>query len=282
MSFSASWLDLREKADHAARSPAITHRLAAYFAGSVAVTVVDLGSGTGSNLRATAPHLPGLQHWTLVDHDEALLEAAGSRLHRDAAEADTAALPWRITLAGRKITVTPRCADLAEGLAPLLSSRPELVTASALFDLVSAEAIARMVADIAAAGAAFSTVLTYDGTGHWTPPHRADTAVLDAFNRHMTRDKGLGPAAGPAATAALATAFKAHGYEVAVAPSPWVLTRPADSGLMDELMSGIAGAVADTGAVDAATLAAWQAARRHAHAVNVGHLDLIALPPRQT
>ena len=54
-----------------------------------------------------------------------------------------------------------------------------------------------------AASAAFYTVLTYNGQQRWTPKHEADAAMASAFRAHQTRDKGFGDAAGPMAPALL-------------------------------------------------------------------------------
>ena len=72
--FDERWLALREPCDHAARSGA----LAARFVEAVGPSprLVDLGAGTGSNLRYLAPRLPTAQRWLLVDHDPALLRQA--------------------------------------------------------------------------------------------------------------------------------------------------------------------------------------------------------------
>src|SRR5262245_3633605 len=78
--FSAQWLDLREPVDHRSRNRKLERALAKHFDGWRPITVVDLGCGTGSNLRATAPLLGPEQHWTLVDRDALLLEAAAERL----------------------------------------------------------------------------------------------------------------------------------------------------------------------------------------------------------
>ena len=74
--FSAEWLALREPADHASRNRSVAGGLAGYFGNRDSVVVVDLGCGTGSNLRATSQLLPDRQSWTLVDYDLDLLAAA--------------------------------------------------------------------------------------------------------------------------------------------------------------------------------------------------------------
>ncbi len=105
---------------------------------------------------------------------------------------------------------------------PLLSGA-DLVTASALFDLFSVEAIERLAGAVAAERCAFYTVFTYDGIAAFLPEHSADGAMRETFNRHQRTDKGFGPAAGPTASDALAAAFARYGYSVLRGKSPWVL-----------------------------------------------------------
>ena len=84
--FSADWLALREPADRRSRSASVlaATRLWADRRATpgCALRVVDLGAGTGGNLRCLAPHLAAPQAWTLIDDDLRLLalaERAGRR-----------------------------------------------------------------------------------------------------------------------------------------------------------------------------------------------------------
>jgi len=275
MGFDPAWLALREPADHAARDPALLARAAALVAEGEAV-IVDLGCGTGSNLRALADQLPARQSWRLVDHDPALLAAARAALPAWADAASTGNDGALELVRGRQIlTVRFLQADLTADLSPVLEGA-QLVTAAALFDLCSPEWIARFATALAARRLPLYTALTYDGVEHWSPPHPADAAVLAAFLSHQRRDKGFGPSAGPAATQALADAFVTHGYAVKRAPSAWQL-EPSQAGLVASLATGIASAAAEAG-LDPATAGAWAAARQTASAV-IGHEDLLALPP---
>lgn len=255
MSFSAEWLALRAEADRRARDPALAAQLSSRFAGRAEVRVLDLGSGTGAMMRTVAPLLGPGQNWRLVDSDADLLAQAapfaGARLER--------------------LTV-----DLAGELAPLFDPRPDLVTASAFFDLCGGDWIDRLVGHAAAAGAALYAVLTYDGRESWSPAHPLDAAVLAAFHADQRRDKGLGPALGPGAAPYLAAALRRAGFEVGTAPSDWRLAPPADAPLIAALARGSAEAVAPALGKDQA--AEWQRARAAASAVTVGHLDVLALP----
>lgn len=265
MSFSPEWLALREPADHASVNAQVRHALHARFAGKASIRVVDLGCGAGSNLRGTHAALGATQHWTLVDYDPKLLSAAESHL---------AAFERRA-----EIDVRFKQADLSSGNLSEIVDGADLVTAAALFDLISARVIDKLVAAIAANRQSFFTVLSYDGIASWLPAHPADNAMRDAFNTHQRGDKGFGPAEGPIATDTLAKAFTRHGYQVIRGKSPWVLDHRFEQ-LRRELDQGFAGAVRETGEVGPADVDSWLQARLSSQdAVTIiGHEDLFAYP----
>lgn len=274
--FSPEWLALREPADVRARDPGLLAALAQHLATRNAIEVVDLGCGTGSNIRTTAPALGPGQRWTLVDHDPALLAAARTELLGWADEASENGSSIVVTKDGLDIAVSFRQADLMQGLEAAVGGRPDLVTASALFDLCSADFIARTARAVASEGAAFYTVLTYDGEQAWSPAHPLDADMLAAFNEHQQTDKGFGSAAGPAAPAALALAFRQSGYTVLEASSPWRIDA-SEQPLIDALVGGFAGAVGEIGRVPASAIADWLKVKRSG--CMVGHTDTLALPP---
>ncbi len=275
--FSADWLALREPADHRARNPDLLVALQRRFAGRDTLSVVDLGCGAGSNIRALAPALPRRQRWRLVDHDRALLGVARERIARWGEVREDAGSELKVTREGRDLTVAFQEADLAADLDGALAGAPHLVTAAALFDLVSPAWIERCVEAVVAQGAVFYTVLTYNGTETWHPPHPADAAIRAAFHAHQGGDKGFGPAAGPRATDALAEAFSRAGYRVRSADSPWRLGA-GDRALIAELAEGTARAVRETGRVPETEIASWREARLADATCVVGHTDLLAFP----
>ena len=210
--FDLAWLDLREPVDHRSRSEELGRELTRRLGHRASISVLDMGCGTGSNLRATAPLLGPEQHWTLVDKDERLLEAAVARLCTWAARAQRSGGRLLLSKNGKRITVRFACADLASDLERVLDAGADLYTASALFDLVSDDFIATVAAEVARRRAAFFTALTYNGVQRWTPKHEADAALVSAFRSHQARDKGFGVAAGPIAPALLSAAFDEAGY----------------------------------------------------------------------
>jgi SAM-dependent methyltransferase len=273
--FSPEWLTLREPSDHRARDAMLGLKLADRLQKRGSVTVTDLGCGTGSNIRATYALLGPEQHWTLVDYDPKLLAAARTHLKAWADRATAHGNQLELVKSGKRLMVSFREANLTTALDVALGGQPDLITASALFDLCSAEFISRFAKAVVQRKAVFYTVLTYNGIQKWTPNHPADAAMLGAFHTHQMTDKGFGPSTGPNAPATLADSFKANGYTVHEGDSPWLLGR-SDHALVDALAPGFAGAVAELGTVPAATIAAWHAVTRHG--CEVGHTDTLALP----
>jgi SAM-dependent methyltransferase len=273
--FSCEWLDLREAADRRARCSNIADAVAARFALRDQLHIVDLGSGTGANLRATATLLPDRQAWTLVDNDPELLEMAKVKLSRWADSAECTGDALHLKKDRRDISVTFAHADLAHSATEYLNDSPQLVTASAFFDLVSEDYIRAFAKAVAAKGAVFYATLTYNGLQRWTPKRPADNQMIAAFHGHQMQDKGFGPAAGPLAASHLADQFRLNGYLVAEGDSSWQLER-GDRMLIDELVRGHAVAVTETKAVDENTVVAWVNVPRAA--ATVGHTDIFAVP----
>jgi SAM-dependent methyltransferase len=274
--FSPEWLDLREAADARARNVSVANAVAARFALRNDLSVLDLGAGTGANLRATSALLPERQIWTLVDHDPSLLEVAKAKLIRWADRHDEAGETLHLEKGRLRITVAFKTADLARDTQMLLDEKPQLVTASAFFDLTSEDYIRTLAKAVVAAGAAFYATLTYNGLQKWTPHRPADNQMTAAFQRHQMRDKGFGPAAGPLAASHLVDQFRINGHVVVEGDSPWRLERN-DRMLIDELIRGHAVAVTESGGVDAKAVVGWLNVTRTA--AFVGHTDVFAAPP---
>ena len=274
--FDAKWLDLREPADHRSRSEDLARLLTRHLGQRSQISVMDMGCGTGSNLRATAPLLGAEQHWTLVDYDADLLDAAIVRLSAWAAKAERRGSQLTLQKGGKHITVRLRRADLARDLEGIFGMKPDLITASALFDLASADFISEVAAEVVRSRAVFYTVLTYNGQQRWTPKHESDAAMASAFRAHQVRDKGFGESAGPMAPALLSAAFDAAGYSVSEGDSAWRL-EAGDEALIAELVPGFAGAVRETALVPEPKIADWL--KPHRIGALVGHTDTLALAP---
>ncbi len=200
--FSAEWLALREPVDHISRSEEILAGIAGWFSQDNVLKITDMGSGTGSTLRALKPVMPQKISWHLIDHDDTLLEIARAEAQGD--------------------QVDFSLADLSKSLDVLFSHQPDLVTTSAFLDLVSKEWLEHMVEEITSRKIPFYAALTYDGRAGCEPGLEADHKILQAFNMHQKTDKGFGLALGPEAANTAITLFEEAGYQVNVANSDWI------------------------------------------------------------
>ena len=267
--FDANWLALREAVDHRSRATTLLMPLQTAWQTHGWCRILDLGSGTGSNLRYLAPRLRGAQDWTLLDQDADLL--------------DLVEIPESIN----KARLTK--GDLADqGLSAI--AQVDFVTGSALLDLVSREWLEQLVnaCQRVSSGALF--VLTYDGDIRWvtSSAHNAsvedpdDAFVRQAVNAHQRCDKGLGSALGPTATLVAAKLFEEAGYRTWLASSTWRLG-PKDSELARTLVDGWEVAANEKRPDHAGRINGWACRRRQvvtseAFVLAVGHLDLLALP----
>jgi len=262
--FAAEWLSLRERYDRAARNATVLEAVAGAFLDRGSLAIVDLACGTGATLRAISPRLPSRQSWRLVDNDLGLL-----------AQASTLSRPPQVT-----VVATP--VDLARDLELALDGPLDLVTTSALLDLVSAEWLDRLIAEAAARRLPIYAALSYDGRAVVEPRVEFDSVVLAGFNQHQRADKGFGPALGPSAATRTAERCQHFGYAVVQGRSDWAFG-PEDRDIQAALFAGWAEVAPQSTSLSAGEIAGWLGKRRGALAegrshLRIGHVDIFARP----
>jgi hypothetical protein len=259
---SPEWLSLREPTDAAARSAELAERLGRHLATTGRLVIHDLGGGSGAMGRWLAPRLAGPQHWVVHDLDADLLKLAVAGVPGPAAD-------------GTAVTVEARRSDITR-LAPRDLAGASIIVASALLDLLTAEALARVL--VACAGCPMLLALTVVGRVTLTPEERLDALMGAAFNAHQRRGRRLGPDA----VAAAARELRGTGAEVLVRPSPWRLDA-AHADLAAEWLDGWIAAACEQEPALADEAGAYRS-RRLAQAaageleVIVDHADLLVLP----
>jgi SAM-dependent methyltransferase len=261
----AGWLALREPADTRARDavageilPLLLDRLTAGppDPSRAGLRIVDLGAGTGANLRWLAPRLPDpdAQHWLLVDHDPGLL-ARG---------------PVQATAVRADVT------DLTRVLAE--HGGADLVTAAALLDLLDPKQLAAIVDAVVQAEVPALFSLSVTGDVRVDPADPADEPLAAAFDAHQRRDGRLGPDAGDLA----AQLFRERGWQVLQVRTPWLLDSAREPDLVAAWLDGRVEAAVEDRPELAAEAADWLNRRTGlapgALTAVVGHVDVLAVP----
>lgn len=263
MSFSAAWLELRESYDRRARNTSVIAAMVAALGERPSVTIADLACGTGSTFRALRPLITSRQNWRLADNDLSLLARAPQSFPPD-------------------VNVMAMPIDLGRDLEAVLDGPVDLVTTSALLDLVSDEWLQRLVVETAARRLPVYAALSYDGRVELTPAESADAKIIAGVNAHQRTDKGFGPALGPQAAQTAIERFERLGYSVVQGPSDWIFG-PQDREIQTEILSGWAAAAREIGDMPLPDVAGWLTHRRDLVAagrssIRVGHVDFFARP----
>jgi SAM-dependent methyltransferase len=261
--FSADWLTLREPYDLRARNKVVLAAVLDLLADKPSVTVVDLACGTGSTFRALSPHIEARQTWRLVDNDLSLL----------------ARVPQSTP---SHIAVTAAPIDLNRDLEAAFDVAADLITTSALLDLVSDDWLNRLAVEAATRRLPVYAALTYDGRAELLPSDPFDRHIVDAVNRHQRTDKGFGPALGPAAAQTAIATFERVGYAVTHGLADWAFGSE-DREIQTEVLSGWAAAAREIGDPLPREVIDWLKRRRELIAagrssVRIGHVDLLARP----
>ena len=257
---------LREPYDRRARNAAVLDAVVAALADRPSVTIVDLACGTGSTFARSAPRCQGAA------------ELAAGRQRSQPAGARAA------IVAPRTSPSRPSPIDLNRDLEAALDGPVDLVTTSALLDLVSDEWLraARGRGRGAAAAGLCGAELRRPHRDR-RRPIRSTQTIVAAVNAHQRTDKGFGPALGPAAAQTAIERFERVGYSVVQGASDWVFG-PQDREIQTRDAVGLGRCRArDRRRAARPTSIGWLTRRRDLVAagrssIRVGHVDLFARP----
>ena len=182
---------------------------------------------------------------------------------------------------GASVEVETRQSDITQLLPDDLADAT-LITASALLDLMTGDALAGLIDVCSDVGCPVLLTLSVVGRVELDPMEPLDSRVAAAFDAHQRRMTVDGRLLGPDAAAAAAEGFRRRGAEVLVRPSPWRLGADA-AGLAAEWLSGWLAAAFEQDAelaVEAETYGSRRLTQARAGqlAVTVDHADLLVVP----
>ncbi len=284
--FSPSWLALREAADHRARDDQPLDSTCRHWLASRPgpLGMVDLGCGSGNNLRYLAPRLPPQQRWCLIDQDSALL--AHARDHATAHHDHVAGLEC----------LQRDLVHLDQVLTDRVLAETAIVTASALLDLVSKAWLEILIRQCAAHQCAIwlamsingdNALIAHDGQADDAALLHMDQQVQQLIKAHQQRDKGFNGALGTRAPDVAGALLEEAGYQVIRTSAPWQLDcrMPEEALLARTLVEGWLEAALEQAPDQRQALTQWYETRQQHIAqgrlgVRVGHTDLLAIPAR--
>ena len=284
--FSESWLTLREPADHDARNLTLTDQLANWAASFDTLNIVELGAGTGSNLRYLMPRLGHQQHWVLIDNDAALLDHLPRILQpwaeKNGARVKTGNDEFLIEHESFSATVKSQVVNLASQLDQLPMHNVNLLTASALLDLTSESWLDRLAMLCENHACACLFALNYNGKIQWQPELDTDFKVTELLNRHQLHDKGFGNALGPVAGHHFAKTLNLLGRQVETGDSDWAVNNQSPA-LQHAIIDGWAPAAMEQDDTARKMIDQWRSTRskfieKGVSGLTVGHVDVLSLP----
>ena len=210
------------------------------------------------------PRIEARQNWRLVDNDLSLLARAPQSSPPD-------------------VNVTTVPIDLNRDLEAALDGPVDLVTTSALLDLVSDEWLERLAVETAARRLPVYAALSYDGRIEMTPADAADEKIIAAVNAHQRTDKGFGPALGPEAAQPAIERFERVGYSVVQGASDWVFAPDRSRNPDSRCCRAGRPRRARSAMCRCADVIGWLTRRRDLVAagrssIRVGHVDFFARP----
>jgi hypothetical protein len=232
---------------------------------SKAVTVIDIGAGTGNSAlwfdRHLRPRLDGHEiNWVLLDADDASLRVASRALP----EATTAAAP---------ITSLPDIA--ADHLRGESDSSRLLITCSAVCDVLTPADVDAVAETLSRFGGVGLFLLSITDEWSLSPADPRDEVIGSAFAAHQERDGRLGAGGG----SAMIAAGRRIGADVVSSASPWRLKAPDDSEFISRFLAERVEAAVEEAPELEDSASEWLSARVEQANVDlsvvVDHLDVL-------
>ena len=225
------WLAHRFTCDAEARHPGIEHQFLAFFEQhQTPLKVVDVGSGTGANVRYYFDRIPHEQEWILIEQNEQLRDECCRSL---VAFAQERGYHWQqqdgtflltddqktatVQLMSGRIEHIEQLADLA---------RTDVVTANAVFDLLSFEQFDTLVGKLVQHEVCLLATLNYYETS-FLPFSEEDHRFMRWYHMHMKRPQPTGIAMGPDCSEEMLDLLAQHHMMIEQEGSQWHLKKNA-------------------------------------------------------
>jgi SAM-dependent methyltransferase len=284
--FAADWLRLREPVDARARSRRVLGQLLKSLGSRSALRACDLGSGTGAAIRFLAPALAlPRQRWIAVEPDPDLVAFAPEHWRADGWSVCQNGDRWTIQRGDIQIELEIRTCSL-EAIDTNEPAEHDLVTAQAVADVVSSEALIDAIHRLLRPGGLAYVTGTYAGSTVF----RDLDGTLDPRQELVERSfhAGMDERAwipGSRAGGTLAARLAAAGLQIIAQDSADWVVGDQDADLLAAMLALVSRSAAQAASsADVGAIAAW--AQHQRALLDVGrltlraaHVDLLARKP---
>jgi precorrin-6B methylase 2 len=222
------WLSHRFASDAAARNPEIEKKCLDYFRERPVLRIVDVGSGTASNFCYYFDKFSQSQHWTLLERDQALIGAARKNLmhfcQKHVYELKTTEEGFIIKANGKSAEIVFCRAKLQQIEKCVDMKKTDLLTANAVFDLISFDHFEELVIKLSAYNTCLLATLNYYETS-FLPYREEDGRFVNYYHTHMLRPQADGIAMGPNCCEEMLDLLSRHQMMIEQDSSQWRLKK---------------------------------------------------------
>lgn len=197
--FTVEWLSERYRFDAAARNKEVEQSCIKHFQNYKQIKIVDIGAGHGSNFFYLFPKFPQHQEWVFVELNASLLETAFLRLahfakaHNYPFKRTTKTFTFNAN--GKEISIYSLHASFLDLGQSLALETVNLLTAGAVFDLLSVELFEQFATQLIPFQIPLLSTINYAGMRFW-PQQKEDTQFLQLYEAHMLRMQNFGQSMG--------------------------------------------------------------------------------------
>ena len=228
--FDTNWLDERFSFDNKARNLNVEKTCFSHLNKKNNLKLIDIGSGSGSSCVYLMKKLPQNQKWTFIELNPNLAKASLIRLEKVALDNNWLAHRSQnmliIEAPKKTIQIKVINASFLELDTLLDLSKVDLVTAAAVFDLLSKKMLQDFLNLLLANKVALLATINYAGMA-FHPAEVADIHFANLYGKHMLRPRDFGQSTGPNCSRVMMNFYQKKGIAAICGASNW-LVRPTD------------------------------------------------------
>ncbi|MFK7773937.1 MAG: hypothetical protein AB8F94_17430 [Saprospiraceae bacterium] len=223
---SIHWHDERFKFDCEARNQTVEQACYHHFYGKKEMTIVDLGSGSGSNCLYFFEKFPSQQNWIFIEREEKISQYALNRLGIEGDKKGYEVTHGTNTLNLKKENRNINIKYITDSFLNLIDlvdlDKVDLVMASAVFDLISFSQFVDFGSVLLEKKLPLLTTLNY-AEMNFNSDAPTDVVFIEKYESFMNRPQEFGKAMGKKCPRILVDFFQKQEAKVEYGPSIWKL-----------------------------------------------------------